>query len=471
MKNKMFKLSITMTGCMFLAACQSTSFKPAAYKAPVIQSPQQYKYADLNWVEISQIKTSPQQWWQIYHDPVLSALIQKVNQDNLSLQQAHAKYRRALALLNQQRANFAPQVNLGGGIMHSENKNANSNRQLNANLTVSWIPDLWGRVAKAVEGQQANVQASVADLAAIQLSQQMMAAEAYWNIRLFDAKLDVIKQTAQSYQRSVYILQQQYQAGMIARADVIQAQTQLKQVDVRRLDLQRNRDLQENILAVLVGQTINDFNLDKNSYQFISPYIPTQIPSRLLVQRPDVIRTERELALTHAQLGLAETAWLPDLTISLESSANQQIFQNLWQSPNTAWSIGARVLGTVFDAGKRRADIQQAQANYDEKLAAYKYAVLTGWKEVEDGLLQATLFQQQIQEQQQLVNLSTENERVATQRYQAGLVNYLEVATAQNVRLAAQERLLELQQLHLQNSARLMAALGGNNQFDQINFG
>jgi NodT family efflux transporter outer membrane factor (OMF) lipoprotein len=461
MKKTVFTLSISVAGAMSLTACQSPTFKPASYQQPEIQSPAQYKYAGITWIETSQISTEPQQWWEIYHDPILSTLIQQLDQDNLSIQQAQAKYRQAIALLAQQRANYAPSLNMGASAHHNEAKNLATSRQFSANLTASWIPDLWGRVAKAVEGQQANVQASVADLAAIKLSQQLMAAEAYWSIRLFDAKLGVLNQTQQSYQRSVRILQQQYQVGMIARADVIQAETQIKQVGLQLLELQRSRDLQENVLAVLVGRNVADFNLNKNRYQFSTPQIPTQIPSRLLAQRPDVIRSERELAMTHAQLGLAQTAWLPDLTISLDSSANSQVLHTLLQSPNTAWSMGAKALGTLFDGGKRQADIQQAQANYDEKLAAYKHSVLTGWKEVEDGLLQADHFEQQIVAQQQLLKLSTENERVAKQRYQAGLVSYLEVATAQNLRLSAEERLLELQQLHLKNSAQLVAALGG----------
>ncbi|WP_332604411.1 efflux transporter outer membrane subunit [Acinetobacter sp. ESBL14] len=461
MKKTVFTFSIGIVSAMLLTACQSNTFKPAAYQQPVIPSAAQYKYAELQWIDVSQVEASSSQWWEIYQDPILSKLLQQLDQDNLSIQQAQAKYRHAMALLDGQRVNYAPTLNIGGGAHHNETKNLASSRQFSTNLTASWIPDLWGRVAKAVEGQQANLQASAADLAAIQLSQQLLAAEAYWSIRLFDAKLDVLNQTQQSYQRSVRILQQQYQAGMIARADVIQAETQLKQVGLQLLELQRSRDLQENVLAVLVGQHVAAFNLNKSPYRFSTPMIPNQIPSRLLAQRPDVIRTERELAMTHAQLGLAQTAWLPDLTISLESSANSQVFHTLLQSPNTAWTVGAKVLGTVFDGGKRRADIQQAQASYDEKLAAYKHSVLTGWKEVEDGLLQASLFQKQMIEQQQLLKLSTENERVATQRYQAGLVSYLEVATAQNLRLSAEERLLELQQLHLKNSAQLVAALGG----------
>lgn len=461
MKKTVFTLSMAIAATMLLSACQSSTFKPASYQQPEIESPAQYKYAGIAWIETSQPSTEPQQWWEIYQDPILSTLIRQLDQDNLSIQQAQAKYRQATALLAQQRANYAPTLNMGGSVDHNETKNLATSRQFSVNLTASWIPDLWGRVTQAVEGQQANVQASVADLAAIKLSQQLMAAEAYWSIRLFDARLDLLQQTQHSYQRSVAILQQQYQAGMIARADVIQAETQLKQVAVQLLELQRSRALQENILALLVGQNVTDFNLDKQPYQFNTPQIPTQIPSRLLAQRPDVIRSERELATTHAQLGLAQTAWLPDMSISLDSSVNSQVFHALLQSPNTAWSVGAKVLGTLFDGGKRRADIQQAQASYDQKLAAYKHSVLTGWKEVEDGLLQASLFQKQMIEQQQLLKLAKENERVATKRYQAGLVSYLEVATAQNLRLSAEERLLELQQLHLKNSAQLVAALGG----------
>ena len=460
MKKTVFTLSMSLSCVMLLTACHST-LRPVAYEKPVIQSAEQYKYADLKWVEISKLSNEKQAWWEIYHDPILSGLIQQLNHQNLTVQQAEARYRHAIALVDEQSAAYSPTLNLAAGANRGETKNLGKNRQFSSNLTASWIPDLWGRVAKAVEGQQANMQASAADVAAIKLSQQLLAADSYWNIRLYDAKLDVLKQTQQSYERSVRILQQQYQAGLIARADVIQAETQLKQVVTQQLEVQRSRYLQENILAILLGQSVADFDLNKAAYQFNTPKIPTQIPSRLLSQRPDVIRSERELALTHAQLGLAQTAWLPDISIGLDTALNSEVLSTLFQSPQSVWSIGIKAIGTIYDGGKRNAALKQAQANYEEKLAAYKHAVLTGWKEVEDGLIQATNFQLQLEEQQQLLKLSVENERVATQRYKAGLVSYLEVATAQNLRLGAEERLLELQQSHIKNSAQLVAALGG----------
>ena len=160
--------------------------------------------------------------------------MQQLNQENLSLKQAEARYQQANALLEQQRANRLPSLKLNGSAQRSGTKDSTPNNQFTTGVQVSWIPDLWGRVAKAIEGQQANLEASQADLAAIKLNQQLLGTESYWNIRILDAQLDVLRQTQHSYQRSVKILNNQYVAGMIARADVIQAETQLKQVQIQQ---------------------------------------------------------------------------------------------------------------------------------------------------------------------------------------------------------------------------------------------
>lgn len=180
------------------------------------------------------------------------------------------------------------------------------------------------------------------------------------------------------------------------------------------------------------------------------------------MQRPDVIRAERELASTHAQLGLAQTAWLPDINIGLNASLNSQVLGQLFQAPAYLWSTGLEAAPVIFDGGKRQAEIAQARASYDEKLAAYKQAVLTGWKEVDDALMQTSSLKQQQLEQAQLLQLTKENEQVVMRRYNAGLVSYLEVVTAQNLRLQAEQSTLELQQMQLKNTAQLMTALGGN---------
>lgn len=463
MQSLFYKNAVCLSGLMILTACASTAvLRPPEYQAPKIQADEQYKYAGLNWTATSALQPAGADWWQIYQDPILSQLMQQLNQENLSLQQAEARYRYANALLKQQQAARQPGLALNASANRSGGKNTASSGQFGSEIQASWMPDLWGRVAKAIEGQQANLEAAGAELQAVKLSQQLLAAEAYWNIRVLDAQINILQQTQQSYARSVQILKNQYAAGMIARADVIQAETQLKQVQIQQLEQQRERHLQEHILAALQGKTAAQFQLAKQQGALQAPAVPVQLPSRLLLQRPDVLRAERELAATHAQLGLAQTAWLPDVSIGLNSAVNSQIFSQLFQAPQYLWSAGLKAAAVLWDGGQRKAGIAAAQANYDEKTAAYKQAVLTGWKEVEDALMQSASFRQQQAEQAKLSALAAENERAVTRRYSAGLVSYLEVVSAQNLRLQAEQAALELKQLQLKNTAQLIAALGGN---------
>lgn len=462
MQSLIYKNVISLSCMLILTACSSNAIRhPPEYKIPIVQVNDQYKYTDLNWIQTSVIKASAEQWWNTYQDPVLSQLMEQLNQENLSLKQAEARYQQAQALLDIQRANRLPNITVNGSANRDAAKNTSTSGQFTLGLQASWVPDVWGRVAKAIEGQQANLEANQADLDAVRLNQQLLATEAYWNIRVLDAQFDVLEQTLKSYIRSVQILKNQYNAGLIARADVIQAETQLKQVQIQQIETTRDRNLQENILSVLQGKSVAQFQLSKQKQALTVPHVPTELPSQLLVQRPDVIRAERELATIHAQLGLAQTAWLPDVSIGLNGSLNNQIFSHLLQSPQYLWSTGLQTASIIFDGGTREAEIAQAQANYDEKLAAYKQAILIGWKDVEDALLQASSFKQQQVEQAKLFALATENEQVALRRYNAGLVSYLEVVTAQNLRLQAEQTTLQLQQLQLNNVAQLVAALGG----------
>lgn len=462
MQSLIYKNLMSLSCVLILTACSSHMLlQPPEYKIPLIQADDQYKYADLNWVQTSAIKTSDDGWWDIYQDPVLSRLMEQLNQENLSLKQAEARYQQAQALLDIQRANRLPNITVNGSTNRNGAKNISTSGQFGLALQASWVPDVWGRVAKAIEGQQANLEANQADLDAVKLNQQLLATETYWNIRVLDAQFDLLEHTLKSYIRSVQILKNQYNAGMIARADVIQAETQLKQVQIQQIETTRDRNLQENILSVLQGKSVAQFQLTKQKQVLTVPHIPSELPSRLLVQRPDVIHAERELAIMHAELGLAQTAWLPDVTIGLNGGLNSQIFSHLFQSPQYLWSTGLQAATIIFDGGTRKVEIAQAQANYDEKLAAYKQAILTGWKDVEDALLQASSFKQQQDEQAKLFALATENEQVAIRRYNAGLVSYLEVVTAQNLRLQAEQTTLQLQQLQLNNTAQLVAALGG----------
>ncbi|OTG87634.1 membrane channel protein [Acinetobacter sp. ANC 4558] len=458
-----YKNMLCLSGLVILTACASTAkIRLSEYQKPEIQAHEQYRYAGLNWQETQSINVSRENWWHIYEDPQLNQLILQLNQENLNLKQAEARFRYAHALLEQQRAVKQPMIVGSASMKREGGKSISSGGRFDSDLQVSWMPDVWGRIAKAIEGQQAHVDAAKIDLQAVRLNQQLLAMQAYWQIRTIDAQLDIFQQTELSYTRSLQILKNQYASGMVARADVIQAETQLKQVHIQHIEKQRERQLQENILAVLQGKSVAEFQLNKQHQRMQAPIIPTQIPSRLLLQRPDVLYAERELAASHAQLGLAQTAWLPDLSIGLNTAINGQTFSQLLQAPQYLWSAGGKASAIFIDGGKRKAEIAAAQADYDEKTLAYKQAILNGWKEVEDALLQAASFNQQKNEQKQLLQLALENERVVNRRYHSGLVSYLEVTSAQNIRLQAEQNELTLIKMQFDNTAQLIAAMGGN---------
>ena len=199
MQSLFYKNAVCLSGLMILTACASTAvLRPPEYQTPKIQVDEQYKYASLNWTATVALQPAGADWWQIYQDSMLSQLMQQLNQENLSLQQAEARFRYAHALLEQQRAARQPSLALNASANRSGGKNTASSGQFGSEIQASWIPDVWGRVAKAIEGQQANFEAAGAEFQAVKLSQQLLATEAYWNIRVLDAQINILRQTQQS---------------------------------------------------------------------------------------------------------------------------------------------------------------------------------------------------------------------------------------------------------------------------------
>ena len=171
MQSLIYKNVISLSCMLILTACSSNAVRhPPEYKIPIVQVDDQYKYTDLNWIQTSVIKASAEQWWNTYQDPVLSQLMEQLNQENLSLKQAEARYQQAQALLDIQRANRLPNITVNGSINRNGAKNISTSGQFGLALQASWVPDVWGRVAKAIEGQQANLEANQADLDAVKLN-------------------------------------------------------------------------------------------------------------------------------------------------------------------------------------------------------------------------------------------------------------------------------------------------------------
>lgn len=458
-------ISLT-AGMLWLGGCsQHLLLSPPDYQAPVAQLPAQFKHQPVkyqtSWQAMPQqsCHLSPQ-WWELFNDSVLNGLQQQALSANQTLAQSAARYRQAEALLKQADAASRPQLGAQAGATRQGNQHSASS-SYKLGLNASWTPDLWGRIAKQIEAEQAGVAASVADMAAVQLTIQTLLAQTYFQLRVSDQQIRLLQDTYATYDKSWRLINNQYQAGLVARADVIQADTQRQGVLVEQTRLKRQRALQQNALAVLAGEMPSSFELLANPAELAAPGIPAQIPSVMVSQRPDVVRAERQLAATHARLGLAQTAWLPDFNLSAEAALNSSKLVEIVAAPQRVWSLGLAVAANMLDGGTRQAKIKQAEAVYDEQVAAYREAVLTGIKEVEDALLSLNSLAEEKRQQATLVDLAKQNEQVVSNRYQAGLVNYLEMANAQNLTLNARMQQLNTDAAQLQGSVQLIAALGG----------
>jgi NodT family efflux transporter outer membrane factor (OMF) lipoprotein len=444
---------------LLLAACATST----DYRAPEMALPASFQHAG---TEPTAAAIQPD-WWAVYADAELDRLLRRVGEANAELAQAEARWRQALAQVDAARALALPQVGAGASVTRSGgNAAAGTNagtRQLYATgLDLSWSPDLWGRVALSRQAATASAEAQAALVDAARLALQLAAAQGYVRLRALDAQLALQAQADVAYARSLQVTQLQYEAGLVARADVIQAETQLQSLRTQVFTLQRQRALEANALALLAGSTPGDYPMAARDGGLpVVPAIPGALPGELLRRRPDLAAAERALAAAHARLGVAQRAWLPDLTLSASGTLQASSWSRVLDAPARVWSLGPQLAATLFDGGTRRADEATFLAAYDEQAAAWRGGVLSAVRETEDALVQLATLAEQDRQQQQLVTLASENERVVGYRYEAGEISFLEVATAQNLALSARRAALDVQAERLAASMALVAALGG----------
>ncbi|WP_329956500.1 efflux transporter outer membrane subunit [Collimonas humicola] len=410
-------------------------------------------------------------WWEIYQDPQLNGLIEQVNISNQNLVQAEAQFRQAAALVQSARAAYLPTVSAsvsatrsGGGRTGSNSSNNGGGSVSNSfslGPSVSWEPDLWGRISRTVEANQATAQASAADLQATRLSAQATLAQNYLQLRVLDAQQTLFDDTVAAYQRSYQLTQNQYAVGVVSKADVIQAQTQLKGAQAQALDNGVLRAQLEHAIAMLTGQPASTFSIAPAAMVAMLPVIPVGVPSTLLERRPDISAAERRAAAANAQIGVAKAAYFPNLTLSASGGFQSSSFANWLTVPNRIWSLGPALAATLFDGGARRAQSDQAIAGFDASVAAYKQTVLTGFQEVEDNLAALRILEQEAAVQDETVKSARLAVELILNQYKSGLVNYTSVATVQATALSAERSALDIQNRRLSASVLLIKALGG----------
>ena len=453
-------LTAIAAACL-LGAC-SLAPKTPMEPMPV---PLQWKNAEPapGWVDAAQARAWSQgQWWLLWaDDPLLHGLIDRVALNNQNLKLAAANVAQAQALLRQQRAEWWPQGGAQLGQSRSGGDDRAASGSASLNLNASWAPDLWGRIGDAESAQAASVQASQADLAAARLDAQASLAQAYFGLRATDAEIALLDSIIVGYQRSARITQNRYDVGVAPRTDTFQAESTLQGAQATRVALQRDRAVYEHAIALLVGEAPAGLSIAPAVWSASAPAVPTGLPSPLLLRRPDVAGAERAVTAANAQIGVARSAYFPDLTLSASLGGGGASLSDLVSAPGLLWSLGLTLAQTVFDAGARDARVEQTLAARDAAVARYRQAALTAMREVEDQLsAQATLLTQ-TDHVRAAADAAERIEQQQLNRYQAGLNSYTDVVTAQAAALSARRNLLQLQLQRQQAVVALIQALGG----------
>jgi NodT family efflux transporter outer membrane factor (OMF) lipoprotein len=399
-------------------------------------------------------------WWEIFGDPELNRLEELVNVNNQNVKQAEAQFRQARAQVLAAHANYYPSIGSNPSISqsHVEGKNNNS---FSLPATASWEPDLWGRVRLSVESATRSAQVSAADLESVRLSQQALLATEYFLLAAQDMQLSLLRDTIGAYEKNLQLTTNRHAGGVASRSDITLAQTQLAAARAQSVQMNIARAQDEHAIAMLTGQPPASLAIGASKIDGPPPPIPVAVPSQLLERRPDIAATERQVAAANANIGIAETAYYPTLTLSATPGLLSTGLANLFTYASRYWSAGPSLSQTLFDFGRRGATLESAQAAYDATVAAYRQTVLSAFQEVEDDLSNLRYLAEEAVREQEAVVAAQDALSLETARYRAGTDSYLNVITTQIIALGDEQTAITILQQRMSAAVDLVKALGG----------
>jgi NodT family efflux transporter outer membrane factor (OMF) lipoprotein len=451
-----------LAASLLLAACAPLPLAPR-YELPEVDTPVEFKEGKGAWVTAAPADTLERgPWWQLFDDPVLDALAAQVHVSNQNVAAAIAAYTQARAITREQRASLFPRVDFDARSNRTGGPERPTQRSYQWTIGASWEPDVFGRLRLAVDSARAGEQIAEADLASARLAAQGELAVNYFALREVDVLRGLQSETLAGYQRSLQITRNRYEAGVVARTDVLQAESQLANSQADLLTLEQQRATFEHAIAVLVGQAPAHFSLPPDpKWSARVPAIPPEVPSTLLQRRPDIAAAERRVAQANAQIGIARAGFFPSLNLTGSLTSSAASIGDLFSVSSLAWALGSSVAQMVFDAGATQARVDQSRAALDEAAARYRQGVLAAFQDVEDQLVALRVLTQQQSLRQQASRASDLVEQQVLNRYQAGQVGYTEVITAQQNAAAARRALVQAQIDHQLAAVALIQALGG----------
>ncbi|HEY2459834.1 MAG TPA: efflux transporter outer membrane subunit [Candidatus Acidoferrum sp.] len=413
------------------------------------------------------------QWWSVFQDDDLNSLEKASLDANQTIKVSIARLEQARATAAIQIATIFPTL---GTNPSAERQRLSGNRPTNGALitlqpvtqnvyvlpfTVNYEVDLFGRRRRSIESAAAAYQASAADLENVRLLITAQLAGDYFNLRQLDSELAILHRTVDALQKGLDLVNSRHQGGVASGLDVAQEETLLNTTRTQAILLLQQRKQFEDAIATLVGKPAPDFHLGAKETKVQTPTLDLGLPSDLLERRPDVAEAERQMAAANAQIGVAKAAYYPSLSLYAQGGWQASNIVNLANLSSTFWALGANVAQDIFTGGARRAQVQFAQAAYDANVATYRQTVLDAFQEVQDDITGLTVLTEAERSQQDAVDAARRTLDISTSRYSGGLVNYLDVVTAQQNLLTNEQQLAVIQGQRVVTSVLLVKALGG----------
>jgi NodT family efflux transporter outer membrane factor (OMF) lipoprotein len=464
-----------------VSACTvGPKYHPPSTQAPPVykESPTQFKETGGWTVADPQDAMLRGKWWEIFKEPELNALEEKLSINNQNIKQFFENFMEARALIREARAQYYPTVafaptwnrsysppSLAGAASSGSNgvvtAGGHAATFMSLPVDVSWAPDLWGRVRNLVRENQYAAQMSAADLENERLTEQASLSEYYFEIRGQDELQRILNDTVDADKKAFELARARYETGVDTMISLVQAQNTLESVHAMAINIGLARAEFEHAIAVLIGAPPSEFSIPVKPVTTAPPRIPVGMPSQLLQRRPDIAAAERAMAAANAQIGIAYAAYYPTLTLSAAGGLESSAFETLLQWSSRFWAIGGTLSETVFDAGLRRATINQYIAAYNAALAGYRQTVLTAFQQVEDSLAGVRILSQQVVELKRAVDSAATALKLEMGRYETGIDPYVDVVIAQTTLLSNQETLAMTQVSEMTAAVQLIMALGG----------
>ena len=457
---------ITPALCLWMSGCMKMG---PDFKKPegVVTQPERFQYAPKR----AETSMPEDRWWEVFNDPEINRLVEKVLKNNPDLERAAARILELQYQVIQTRADRFPSLGFKGGAQRQHEPESilgpgipvgGTVNQYSFSLPASYELDLWGKYARAEEASRAQLLQEEENRLTLSQSLVSEAISLYLQIQSLERRIQITVQSLKNYRDSVTFVEQRYKRGLTSILDLRQARRTLNQAKGNLPQLRQELGTAQQALAVILGEypkTRKPYRQPEDYYKKLKA-IPPGLPSELLLRRPDIRAAEAQLKTLNAQVGVAKASRFPSISLTGSYGYASEELSNLFD-PGGIWSIAAGLAQPLFDAGRLKANQRAAEARYSQGLAAYRKAVLEAFREVENALLTR---RKQLERRADVFSFLVEaraTQRVAETRYMRGLVDYLTVLNAQQTRFQAEDQLLVVELRILANRVTLHRAMGG----------